>query len=161
MSTLYKLWILALISDGKTQSCSSREPGAAGPAALLRPQHGVWAHWNAGGAGAFVWGALGSRGHRGVSLRAQAVPVYPRPSATDLLLRDAVWDRHRCRRMLPIKGGPRCVWVCVYVWRNVQHWLVKLGLQRLLSYVWSSSFHMTIWNVTNWCGFKLWLQYCI
>lgn len=133
MSTLNKMLISALISDGKTQSCSFREPRAAGSAALLRPQHGVWAHRNAGRAGAFVWGAPASRGHRGVSLRAQAVPVYPRPSATDLLLRDTIWDRHRCRRMLPIKGGPRWVWACVYVWRNVQHWLVKLWLQRLLS----------------------------
>lgn len=114
-SRWYEMWISALKSDGKKQSFSSREAGDAGAAALLRPQHGVWAHRNAGGAGAFVWGAPGSRSHRGVSLWAQAVPVYPSPSATDLLLRNTIWDCHRCRRMLPIKGGPRCVWACVHV----------------------------------------------
>ncbi len=104
-----------LIKDENARTCSSRELGAAEPAALLRDEPGVPADRDARGAGASVRGTPGGGGHPGVPLWDQADPVHPRPRAEDLLLRDALWDGHRCGRMLPVQGLSRCVCVCVCV----------------------------------------------
>lgn len=140
------------MTAGKTRS--PREPGAAGPASLLRPQHDVWALWNASGPGAFVRGGPGGRGGRGVPLRAQAVPVHPRPSAPDLQRRDTVRDRHRRRRMLPIKGGGGCVWACVRVCAEKHSTMtqtVKLWSERSLFWI---ECHKSILTWNDKCNVK-------
>lgn len=98
-----------LCKDADSGTCSSREPGDAESAALLRLEPGVRADRDASGPAAAVGRAPGGGSDRGVPLRDQAEPVHPCPGAEDLLRRDAVRDRHRRGRMLPVQGVTRCV----------------------------------------------------